>query len=314
MSPVVLLLVYVGLILLASLAGGWIPIVVTLTHKRMQIAVSLIAGFMLGVGLLHMLPHAIEASPGSLHGTMLWLLLGFLVMFFIERFFSFHQHDVPVKANAIATADAGHSHDHSHHHDHAHGRHHHHHHGHGAAVGPGAHGHRITWSGAALGLTLHSLLDGLALAASIDAAPNIAWAGLAVFLVIFLHRPLDSMTLLTLMSVGGWSRPARHLVNALFALVVPVGAALYFGLSHWSVEAGHEIVGPALAFSAGLFLCISMSDLLPELQFHQHDRVGLSAALMLGLALAWTIAWLEPEHQHDHEAPAPVHLQHDHEH
>jgi zinc and cadmium transporter len=36
-----------------------------------------------------------------------------------------------------------------------------------------------------------------------------------------------------------------------------------------------------------------MSDLLPELQFHQHDRFKLSAALVLGLAVAWGVATME---------------------
>ena len=36
-----------------------------------------------------------------------------------------------------------------------------------------------------------------------------------------------------------------------------------------------------------MFLCISLSDLLPELQFHQHDRVKFSVALLLGIAVAW---------------------------
>jgi hypothetical protein len=37
---------------------------------------------------------------------------------------------------------------------------------------------------------------------------GIAWAGLAVFLVVVLHKPFDSLTLGTLMAVGG--RSVRH--------------------------------------------------------------------------------------------------------
>jgi zinc and cadmium transporter len=59
MPPWALLVVYCVLILFASLAGGWIPLIIRLTHRRMQIAVSLVAGVMLGVGLLHLLPHAL---------------------------------------------------------------------------------------------------------------------------------------------------------------------------------------------------------------------------------------------------------------
>ncbi|MHC5114353.1 MAG: ZIP family metal transporter, partial [Planctomycetota bacterium] len=103
MSPAVALTVYCALILLASLAGGWIPHLVRLTHRRMELALSFVSGVMLGVALLHLLPHAIleqgAAGDGHDHGTldpvMLWMLAGFLGLFLIERFFSFHHHDPP---------------------------------------------------------------------------------------------------------------------------------------------------------------------------------------------------------------------------
>ena len=43
------------------------------------------------------------------------------------------------------------------------------------------------------------------------------------------------------------------------------------------------VTSKTLAFSAGTFLCIALSDLLPELQFHAHDRWKLSAALLAGV-------------------------------
>jgi zinc and cadmium transporter len=36
-----------------------------------------------------------------------------------------------------------------------------------------------------------------------------------------------------------------------------------------------------------------LSDLLPELQFHHHDRLKLTIALMLGLAVAYGVGHLE---------------------
>jgi zinc and cadmium transporter len=70
------------------------------------------------------------------------------------------------------------------------------------------------------------------------------------------------------------------------------------------------LVGCALAFSAGVFVCISLSDLLPELEFHSHDRLKLSLALLFGVAAAYGIGYLEPEGSHEApsrapEAPAP---------
>jgi zinc and cadmium transporter len=85
-------------------------------------------------------------------------------------------------------------------------------------------------------------------------------------------------------------------VNLAFGLAVPAGAILFMlGLDQAPGMGGEgsRLVGRALAFSAGTFLCISLSDLLPELQFHRHDRVKLSAALLLGVAVAWGAARLE---------------------
>ena len=61
----------------------------------------------------------------------------------------------------------------------------------------------------------------------------------------------------------------------------------------------------ALAFSAGTFLCIALSDLLPELQFHSHDRLPLSAALLTGFALMAGAALAEPSHPRCLPAAAP---------
>lgn len=318
MSPAVLLIVYCLLIVLASLGGGWLPMVVKLTHRRLQFALSLTAGFMLGVGLLHMLPHAIMEG-GGVDTAIRWLLAGFLTMFFIERFFCFHHHDVPTDAVAHdqvetpADDHAHHHHDHCDHHDPAQAAEHQHH-----------HDHKLSWTGAAFGLTIHSLIGGVALASAVAAEAAASehtalFAGLAVFLVIFLHKPFDALTVITLTMAGGFKPATRHLINGLFALAVPLGAVLfYFGVDA-ALGASPQVIAAALAFSAGTFLCISMSDLLPELQFHHHDRGKLSTLLLVGLALAWAVATVEarlhhhaPGHGHGHAAPAAdVHDDHD---
>ena len=58
LSPVGVLILYCLLILLASLLGGWVPLLVRLTHRRMELLVSFVSGVMLGVAVLHLLPHA----------------------------------------------------------------------------------------------------------------------------------------------------------------------------------------------------------------------------------------------------------------
>jgi len=57
-----------------------------------------------------------------------------------------------------------------------------------------------------------------------------------------------------------------------------------------------RILAAALAFSAGAFICIALGDLLPEIQFHSHDRAKLTVLFILGIALAWSIGAVEPAH------------------
>jgi len=280
-----LLAIYCLLVLIASLAGGSLLLIIQPTHRRLQIAISFVAGLMLGIALLHFLPDSVEQlgltnKANAVDRTVAWMLGGFLGMFFLQRFFHFHHHDSP--EGDPEDCDHGHALEHDEHE----------HHAHTLADKSAQH---LSWLGTVLGLTLHSLLDGLALAAAVEAGAqgSARWAGLGVALVVILHKPFDAMAISTLMTASGSSRASRHLLNTLFALVSPIGAVLfYFGASQLA-SSNAAVLGCALAFCAGTFLCIASSDLLPELQFHSHDRLKLSFALLGGLAVAIIIKQFE---------------------
>ncbi len=303
MSSTILLIVYCLVCMLASLAGGWIPHLVQLTHRRMQVAISFVSGVVLGIGLLHMVPHSFVLL-GSIDRTVNWVLIGFLFMFFLERFFHFHHHEAPDELlEPGAASECGHlpHHGDQHHdHDHDHGNH---------MATP------LPWATAAVGLALHGLIDGVALAAAVNAESEfVAWAGIGALLAIALHKPFDSLTIGTLMAAAGRSSTTRHVTNLLYALVTPVGVLMFTLLAKGGGEAPAAL-GPTLAFAGGAFICIAASDLLPELQFHRHDLAALSIALLAGIGLAWGTVWLEAsghDHLHGHEGPA--HVGHDHEH
>lgn len=319
---------YCVAVALAALAGGAIPMLVRLTHRRLQVATSLIGGFMLGVALLHLLPHA--AMGIALSSAVGWMLAGLLTMFFLERVFSYHHHTAPPAADQAdrspITADpqparaCGHEQGPAFDHARGHGPHGHDEH-HGARRG-------LSWVGVGAGLAIHSLINGAALAAAVLAQAGHAThehggllaslPGLAVFLVVALHKPFDSMTLLTLMTTSGMSLASRRLVNGLYALCVPGGAAAFvLGLRGLDLHESH-VLAVALAFAAGMFLCVALADLLPEVQFHTHDRLLLSATMLLGLALAWAINALEAQvhdHSHvDHLHSHAIEQAHDHDH
>jgi zinc and cadmium transporter len=294
-SPNWLLTIYCALVLLASLAGGWLLLIIHPTHARLQMAISFVAGLMLGIALLHFLPDA-EEQLHSMDRTVAWLLGGFLAMFFLQRFFHFHHHDSPEGDPEDCCHDhdepADHGHEHTHH----------------AHTLAGKSAQQLSWVGTALGLTLHSLLDGLALAAAVEAGAHghAKLAGLGVALVVILHKPFDAMAVSTLMTAGGKSRLSRHVLNGLFALVSPIGALLfYLGASEFA-DSNTVFLGCALAFCAGTFLCIASSDLLPELQFHSHDRFKLSIALIAGLMVAVFIKQLEAGQEEKPTVPISI--------
>ncbi|MFV0446148.1 MAG: ZIP family metal transporter [Planctomycetaceae bacterium] len=301
------LAVYCLLIVSASLLGGWLSSRMTLTHKRMQVIMSAVGGLMLGIALFHMLPHALT-ELGPMHAEFVtgWVMAGLLTMFFLLRAFHFHHHDT------AELAPGGHEHEHVDGHTHDHDSDAGHQPEHHAAAERSGHvhelhdhqPHELSWLGVFLGLGLHTLIDGVALAASVQSdlvnANGNPWqfAGAATFLAILVHKPLDAVSITSLMTARHWTVSAKLVVSAAFALMCPLGAMLFMlGLGRFS---GDEqlVLGGALAFSAGVFLCISLSDLLPEMEFHSHHRLLLSSELLGGIAVAWLLHQLEPDHRH----------------
>ncbi len=273
-SPTPILFIYCLAIAGFSVAGGLLPELVRMTHTRTQLIMSFVAGLMLGVAFYHLLPHSISMGGGERAAdvTVWWLMIGLIAMLLLLRMFHFHQHDF--------SQEEDHHHDQHPPHEHA--------------------AHRLSWVGIALGLAVHTLIDGVALGAVMqgDHAQQSGLIGIGVFLAILLHKPLDALSITTLMDAGGWSRKARATTNILFALMCPLGAVLfYFGVDMLG-EGRHHVIAAALAFSAGAFICIALSDLLPEVHFHSHDRGKLTLAFLLGIVLAYAIGTFEPAGLH----------------
>lgn len=314
MSLFLLITIYCGLIVAASLLGGWLPSIMRLSHTRMQLMMSGVGGLMLGVGVLHMLPHGLP-QVGSLDWAVGALLAGIMTMFFLMRVFHAHEH-VPVEAEYPVAAvedhqEGGHQHcDHEHPapiaHDHHHGHHHDHHHE------PPGNRSTMRWLGIFLGLSLHTLIDGIALGAAVAATSShlgegFHLVGLGVFLGIVLHKPLDALSITFVMKSSNWPSSAINVVNLGYSLMCPLGVILFYASIMGLGDTRPMAIGIALCFAAGVFICIALADILPEIQFHSHDKVKLSIALLVGIALAVGIGFLEPPHDHpeDQQVSAP---------
>jgi zinc and cadmium transporter len=277
-----------------SVLGGLLPLATVLTHTRLQLYLSFSAGAMLGAVFFHMFPEAVRLGTP---GTIRWAAAGLLAIFLLERFFAFHHHEAPADpAEPCPT----------HPHDHAEGG------GHSAGLvvldapggsRAGAKGTSLHWGAAAFGLAAHSVTGGVALASAAAAGAALSHghgkgvdaAAWGVFVATAVHKPADALTIVSLMLRAGAPRPWAHLVNLAFAAMIPLGVALFFfSIGRLGPEAAADWAAGALAFSGGTFLCIALSDLLPELQFHAHDRTKLSLALLAGFVLMLLTALIEP--------------------
>ena len=266
-----LLLGYSLAILAASLLGGYLPAIVKMTHTRIQMVMSFVAGFILSVALYHLLPHGLVLipGPGAVEKAVGLMMFGIILMVLLLRIFHFHQHEFGDEAGDFL-------------HDHA--------------------SSESRLIGIGMGLGLHTVTEGIALGTSIRVGEihggEAGLAGFGVFLAILLHKPLDAFSIIGLLQAAGHSLRTRITVNIGFAMLCPVVALLTFWgiglLGHWE----EEVVGYVLVLAAGAFLCISLSDLLPEIHFHSHDRVKLTVCFLMGIALAYGLYFIESEAVH----------------
>jgi zinc and cadmium transporter len=274
---------YSGAIMAVSLFGGSVPLLGRVTHSRLQMYLSLSAGVMLGAAFFHVMPDAMKLAGDSFGW---WVAFGVVGLFCIERFIAPHSHETSSKLQHEHEHEPGCEHDHEH-----------------RAAPPVA-----GWM-AVIGLTLHTFINGVSLAGAVQGDYS-EWVngalvipGLALFLAVILHKPADALAISTVLSRKGVSRRRLSLVQLGFASMIPVGAlAFYWTSGKFQKNIENQMIGAALAFSAGTFLFIALSDLLPEVQFHRHDRGRLFLMLVLGVAAMGGIAYLEDlggAHHHD---------------
>ena len=264
----------------AAIIGGKLSELGRMTHTRIQIVMSLVAGFILGMAVFHLLPHSLERIEGheGIFAVAGWMVLGMVVMVVLLRVFQFHQHDLSAEAGDLYGGYGD-----------EHGREH-------AGISASS------LLGIALGLSLHSVTEGVALCASVKIDEGLL-PGLAVFIAIMLHKPLDAYSIIGMMQLAGYNLRTRNLANVAFALLCPlVAAASFWGVGMMGPLEEGVVIGYALAFATGAFLCISLSDLLPEIHFHSHDRGKLLLAFLFGIGLAYGLSFIEGGTVHQLEA------------
>lgn len=267
-----------GGIAAVSMLGGLIPIVLRATHARLQFYLSLSAGVMLGAAFFHMLPHAAELIP---HSFGLWTAIGVVGLYFVQRFIAPHSHELDDADDPDAAHVCNEAHEHVH-----------------RVHAPGlAMQHRnpnvLAWT-TFFGLAVHSVIGGMALGGALfDTKTGLSLA-LLVFLPIIIHKPVDALAISSLMRSVGFATGRMSIAQGAFALMTPLGGFIAWLSGHWASAAmASSLTGAFIAISAGTFICIALGDLLPEVQFHAHDRGKLAGALVFGLAIIYSVSLLE---------------------
>lgn len=131
-----------------------------------------------------------------------------------------------------------------------------------------------------LGISLHSLLDGIALGAGLI-LPQI---GPVILLAVIIHKMPDSMSISSILLSAGWERRKVSKLNLLFSLTTPLGALLAFLCFR---VLSPENVAVAIGLSAGTFLAIATADILPHVHRIEQRNPMTLVFLAIGLAISW---------------------------
>jgi zinc transporter ZupT len=139
---------------------------------------------------------------------------------------------------------------------------------------------------AVLGLGVHTLFDGVAIAAGFMITPSL---GILLFLAVLVHKLPEGFTVASIMLASGHSRARALGAAALLGLLTILGAvATAFVAEHH--------VGYALALSAGVTLYVAASDLIPEVNREGGPTLGWTvfAGLVLFVAVDWVLSGILP--------------------
>ncbi|MFO1518762.1 MAG: ZIP family metal transporter [bacterium] len=142
--------------------------------------------------------------------------------------------------------------------------------------------HKKLGVSAFIGLFLHALTDGVALGVGL----LIPKLGLVVFLAIFFHKAMEAFSLTSILLHEHKSKGRILLANFALLMAIPLGALLSFLFVGGN---NPRMAGIALAFSAGTFLHVSLSDLLPEVHRHSNLKNKAFAFFVLGLGLMFAL-------------------------
>lgn len=214
--------------------------------RAVGIIIAVGAGIRIGAAFFDLIPEAIEHVGDDVQTAMVATAFGFLAFYAIEKLTALHVgHET---ATELEHEDASHRH--------------------------------VGFLGA-IGMSLHSFLDGVALAAGLAVGGSL---GVVIAVVVVLHRFSDGIGIVSLLLASRMPR-ADVFRWVLLVAIAPV-AGVVVGLI---IPISDEVLGVLLGVFAGFFLYIGAAELLPEA--HRSDRSRwVVAATLLGVIAIWAFS------------------------
>ena len=266
------LLVLSAGIFIVGMIGGYIPLYREWSGNNLSLMVAFGGGTLLAAALFLMLPEGWEhveegvpwadVEPGFVVAVA--ITVGFLLMYLLEN---------------LALPHLGH--DHEEHLGHS-GE------AHAAESASERAVHQVGGLSAFIALSMHTLIDGIALGTAVTGGEDFALGGL-VFLAIIFHKMPAAFSLTSALKADNYSNSTALTYLIIFNAMVPVGAILAFvvlyGLPVW-------LLGAMLCFSAGTFIHVATSDLLPVIHRQHSGKVLLSAVVVLGVLFMAAFGWI----------------------
>ena len=209
---------------LISLLAGFVGVVLILWNKRwsarsLHWGIGFGAGLLIGISLLEIIPTAIDLATEK---AMVFVLLGFVAFFLVEKFTLVHHFD---------------------------------------RTGDERYFHFSTATFVAL--CLHALLDGIVIGLGLHF--NEAF-GLVIFVAILFHK-LPLAVSVASVFLGNIKKRTAVFQMLVFTLATPVGLVAAVVLLRGLTE---EVIGAVVGLSAGVFIYLGATDMLPEINHPWH--------------------------------------------
>src|SRR5580698_5185479 len=226
----------------ANLLGGLLVSHRQWSRRYLKYFIALGAGFMLATAMIEMIPESVKLRSDSsslffksTSSVFLLVLAGYFLVHFFEHTLAPHFHfGEETHHEEMSHAHASYA--------------------------------------ALLGLGIHTLFDGVAIASGLLVSTSL---GILIFLAIFLHKLPEGFTVASLMLASGQSRRAAFISSVILGGATLLGMALMFAL--------RTTVQDALPLSAGVTLYVAASDLIPEV--NREPAFGMALLVFLGVAV-----------------------------